>query len=79
MQSSTPSILTRQQPSTPQQSPSVGKPPEREQMMNIWKNAQQAVDAIAQLPSTPTPEDACHDVSPSQEVGATILAEVDEL
>ena len=66
--STTPSTPARQQPGTPQQSPSVVKPPEREQIMNIRK-----------LPSTPTPEDTCHNVSPSQEAGQTTLAEVDEL
>ena len=66
--SSTPSTPARQQPNTPQQPPSVVKPPEREQIMNIQK-----------LPGTPTPEDTCHDVNPSQEAGQTTLAEVDEL
>ena len=34
--------------------PSVGKPPGREQIMNIRKNPQQAMDAIAQLAPQPT-------------------------
>ena len=72
IQSSTPS--TRQQPGTPQQSPSVGKLTSSLHSSNATNQS----SLHKHQSSTPIPEDSCHNVIPSQEAGPATLAEVDE-